>query len=104
MGGKRSMRVQFQSSPWDLYVCFGWTLLVAVSMLAAGNGNYLGLALALFLPGYVLVAALFPKDGEIDWVERIALSFGLSIIVVPSLSFGLSLSSSGVTLVPLVSV
>lgn len=39
-----------------------------------------------FVPGFALSYAFFPKD-EIDWIERIALSFGLSIAVVPLLVF-----------------
>ncbi|MBO8183457.1 MAG: DUF1616 domain-containing protein [Archaeoglobus sp.] len=36
----------------------------------------------LFLPGLVWSFVFFNK-GEIDWIERIALSFGLSIALVP---------------------
>ncbi|MCK4222104.1 MAG: DUF1616 domain-containing protein, partial [Dehalococcoidia bacterium] len=43
----------------------------------------LGLPFLLFSPGYALIAALFPKKGSLDGIERIALSFGLSIAVVP---------------------
>ena len=43
----------------------------------------LGLLLVLFLPGYSLIAALFPGRDDLDGIERIALSFGLSIAVVP---------------------
>lgn len=39
----------------------------------------LGLPLLLFFPGYVLMAALFPKKGEPAGIERVGLSFGLSI-------------------------
>jgi uncharacterized membrane protein len=41
-----------------------------------------GFALVLFIPGYAASWALFPNHKEIDWVERIALSFGLSISLV----------------------
>lgn len=40
----------------------------------------------LFVPGFALSYAFFQKE-EIDWIERIALSFGLSIAVVPLLVF-----------------
>ncbi len=36
----------------------------------------------LFLPGLVW-SFFFPKENEIDWIERVALSFGLSIALVP---------------------
>ena len=42
----------------------------------------LGLPFLLFFPGYVLVAALFPKKKGVDNIERVALSFGMSILVV----------------------
>ncbi|MHA2010227.1 MAG: DUF1616 domain-containing protein [Candidatus Hodarchaeales archaeon] len=41
---------------------------------------------AFFLPGYVWSHVLFKKD-EIDIIERVALSFGLSIALVPILVF-----------------
>ncbi len=41
-----------------------------------------GLLFVLFVPGYVLTAALFPRKNDIDSIERAALSFGLSIVIV----------------------
>lgn len=105
----------------------------------------LGLPLILFVPGYVLIAALFPeasgtdddstseetssaiadpttpderspddegvadrvaklsadKDG-IDGIERVALSFGLSIAVVPLIGLVLNFTPWGIRLVPIV--
>jgi uncharacterized membrane protein len=43
----------------------------------------LALPFLLFFPGYTLVAALFPRKNQLGAIERIALSFGLSIAVVP---------------------
>lgn len=40
----------------------------------------------LFLPGYILTLTFF-EEKEIDFLERFALSFALSISVVPLLSF-----------------
>lgn len=42
----------------------------------------LGLPFILFFPGYTLIAALFPRKGDLDGVERIALSFGVSVAVL----------------------
>ena len=56
----------------------------------------------LFLPGYCLIAAVFPKEGDIDLIERIALSFGLSIAVVPLIGLGLNFTPWGIRLDPIV--
>jgi len=39
----------------------------------------LGFVYILFIPGFVATWALFPKKGEIDSIERVALSLGLSL-------------------------
>ena len=49
----------------------------------------LGAIFVLFVPGYAMTLALF-KEGEIDKIERIALSFALSIASVPLLIFYLN--------------
>ena len=56
--------------------------------------------LVLFLPGYSLIAALFPRTDDLDGIERIALSFGLSIAVVPLIGLGLNYTPLGSWLVP----
>jgi uncharacterized membrane protein len=56
----------------------------------------------LFIPGYCLIAALFPKGGEIDLFERIILSIGLSIAVVPLIGLGLNFTPWGIRLEPIV--
>ncbi|MDG6244116.1 MAG: DUF1616 domain-containing protein [Methanolobus sp.] len=61
----------------------------------------LGLPMVLFLPGYALIAALFPGKDDLDGIERIALSFGLSIAVVPLIGLGLNYTSWGIRLVPI---
>ncbi len=62
----------------------------------------LGLPLVVFFPGYTLVAALFVKRGDLDGIERVALSFGLSIAVVPLIGLGLNSTSWGIRLEPVV--
>ena len=61
----------------------------------------LGLVFVLFLPGYVLVAALYPRKDDLDLVERLALSLGLSIAVVPLIGLGLNYSPWGIRLDPI---
>ncbi len=43
----------------------------------------LGLPFVLFSPGFILITALFPRKENLSDIERIALSFGLSLAVVP---------------------
>ncbi len=40
------------------------------------------LPIILFIPGYVLIAALFPGKEDLDGIEHLALSFNFSMIVV----------------------
>ncbi|MDD1699334.1 MAG: DUF1616 domain-containing protein [Methanoregula sp.] len=56
----------------------------------------------LFIPGYCLIAALFPKNDEIDLLERIMLSIGLSIAIVPLIGLGLNFTPWGIRLEPIV--
>lgn len=61
----------------------------------------LGLPMVLFLPGYALIAALFPEKADLDGIERLALSFGLSIAVVPLIGLGLNYTPWGIRLIPI---
>jgi len=60
-----------------------------------------GLCLILFFPGYTLLSALFPRKGSLGGVERIALSFGLSIAVVPLIGLILNYTPWGIRLYPI---
>jgi uncharacterized membrane protein len=55
----------------------------------------------IFFPGYTLISALFPKQGDIGAIERIALSFGASIAIVPILGFVLNFTPWGIKLMPI---
>jgi len=61
----------------------------------------LGLPFLIFFPGYVLIAALFHKKGSLGGVERVSLSFGLSIAVVPLIGFILNYTPWGIRLYPI---
>jgi len=61
----------------------------------------LGLLFVLFLPGYIFIAALFPKKGDLDSIERVALSFGLSIAIVPLIGLILNYTPWGIRLYPI---
>lgn len=77
-------------------------LLVPVVLLTNGALRIvLGVPFILFLPGYSLMAALFPKKGDLDIIERIGLSFGLSIAIVSSIVLILNYTPWGITLDPI---
>ena len=67
--------------------------------------NYLrylvGAIFVLFVPGYVLIEALYPKADELDRLERFALDVGLSIAVVPLVGLVLNYTPWGIRLDPI---
>jgi uncharacterized membrane protein len=58
----------------------------------------LGIPFVLFTPGYTLMLVLYPRKGGLDGVERVALSFGLSITVVPLVGLILNYTPWGIKL------
>jgi uncharacterized membrane protein len=56
------------------------------------------LPLLLFIPGYTFVAVFFPAARDIDGIERIVLSLGLSIATIALLTFVLSFAPWGIRL------
>lgn len=101
------MHLQSKRYPIDLLICILLSVLIipiVVFDLEQTIRILLGLPFLLFIPGYVLVFALFPQrktDRGIDSIERIALSFGLSIAVVPLIGLGLNYTPWGIRLIPI---
>ena len=60
----------------------------------------LGVPFVLLFPGYALVCALFPKRKDLDGVERVALSIGLSLAVVPLIGLILNYTPWGIRIFP----
>jgi uncharacterized membrane protein len=58
----------------------------------------LGFPFVLFFPGYALLTALYPRQATISGIERIALSFGLSVVVVPLIGLILNYTPLGIGL------
>jgi uncharacterized membrane protein len=92
--------------PTDLLIIIGLVLLTDIFVLTPGLSEtavrkFLGLLLVLFLPGYSLLAALRPAKSDLKWIERVALSFGLSIAVVPLIVLGLNYTPWSIRLLPI---
>jgi len=64
----------------------------------------LGLPLLLFLSGYSFIEALFPKKYDLGEIERVALSFGLSIAIVSLLGLALNYTPFGIRLTPVLTL
>jgi len=95
-----------KKAPSDLLTVIGLVILTDLFVLMPGLSdtllrNILGLPLVLFLPGYALIAALFPAKSDLDGIERAALSFGLSIAGVPLIGLGLNYTPWGIRLLPI---
>jgi len=92
------LRIGFSSGllPQNLLVI----LLIIIIVFVPSNVPriILGLPLVLFFPGYSLMLSLFPKKDQIGKIERFALSFGLSIAVVPLIGLILNYTPLGITL------
>jgi len=62
--------------------------------------GFIGLILVIFLPGFSLIAVLFPKRDDVTEIERVALSFILSLTVVPLMGLILNFTPFGIRYVP----
>jgi uncharacterized membrane protein len=127
-GGDRSLRLllpsQIRTLPADLATVLILVLATNLAVLLPFVNRTplriaFGLPFLLFLPGYAFIAALFPEQGSapdhsgedteraanlggrgLDGVERVALSMGLSIAIVPSFGLVLNFTPFGIRLVP----
>lgn len=100
------MKNKFEGMPPDLLAAIVLALATLVFTLTPLNDLPvripLGLVMVLFVPGYTLIAALFPRMGDLEGIERTALSFGLSIAVVPLMGLALNYTPWGIRLTPVV--
>jgi len=70
--------------------------------------HILGLIFILWLPGYTFIKVLFPtkipiqtSSTELDSIERIALSIGMSLVLVPIIGLLLNYTPFGIQLAPI---
>jgi len=90
------------SQVWDLIAILVVSLILVPAVLFTSGvlRIVLGLPFLLFFPGYTLIAALFPRKASLGGIERIALSFGLSIAVVPLIGLILNYTPWGIRVNP----
>ena len=89
------------SRPFSITFHHDLATIVALSLLLVGTVYVLPLPtlrillggpFVLFFPGYTMVAALFPGRDDLEGLERLGLSLGLSIAVLPLMGLVLNLS------------
>lgn len=90
----------------DLALTLGFNLIILTFVFSPLlNGTVarpiLSIILILFIPGYSLVAALFPGKDDIGAIERIALSFGLNLAIIPLIGLFLNFTPFGIRLEPI---
>jgi uncharacterized membrane protein len=61
----------------------------------------LGILFVLYLPGSMLIEALYPKSQDLESLERLALSIGLSLAVTPLIGLVLNYTPWGIRLTPI---
>ncbi len=62
----------------------------------------LGSFFVLFIPGYTLIEALYPQERSLSPLERVALSIGLSLALVPLIGLLLNYTPFGIRLYPVI--
>jgi uncharacterized membrane protein len=79
-----------------------WLLVIIINFVPSSVVRIIiGLPFVLFFPGYALILALFPRKEGLSGIERVALSFGLSIAVVPLIGLILNYTPWGIRLEPI---
>jgi len=119
------MTYQTNTSPWwgrlpsDLVAVVGFVVLANVAFFLPVTDTFVrllvGLPILFILPGYVLVSTLYParrgavggasrlltwtdrplSERALTWPERLAVSFGLSLALLPLVALGVSLVFGG---------
>jgi len=79
------------------------TLLLFLAVVSTSGALRIALSVpfVLFFPGYTMLSALFPKRGSLGGIERMALSFGLSIAIVSLIGLILNYTPGGISLYPI---
>lgn len=89
---------------WDLWSIGILSLILILVIYALPDSALrivIGLPFILFFPGYAALSVLFPEGKDLEIIERVALSFGLSIAISPLVGFGLNYTPFGIRLAPI---
>ena len=99
------MKFLFDRYPIDIILCIFYSFIPILSASSHSSDLFsiiLGLPFIIFIPGYIILFALFPgkKTNEgIEFIERIAISIGLSLAIVGLIGIGLNFAPGGIQIV-----
>lgn len=104
---KRSSAFFSQPFPADLALVVLWLAADIIILYLPGLSEtplrmVFALPVLFIIPGYCLIAILFPKNDDLGLVERLMLSIGFSIVIVPLIGFALNFTPWGIQLEPIV--
>lgn len=115
MSGRERNRGLFAPEWMDLWFTVAFCTLTVITVFTpvireTPLRTVVGLVFMLFVPGYALVAALFPDQGEqpdtggatLSGVDRAVVAFGTSILLVPLVGLALNYTPWGIRLVPVI--
>ncbi len=98
------MKMRSWKNAWDLLAIISFSVLLILIIYFFPESTFrkvTGLLFILFFPGYSLISFLFPEKRDLDVIERIALSFGLSIAITPLVGLALNYTPFGIRLTPI---
>ena len=98
------VKVKKWTLAWDLLAVVSLSILLILIIYLFPESIFrkvIGLPFILFFPGYSLITFLFPEKRDLDVIERIALSFGLSIAITPLIGLALNYTPFGIRLTPI---
>lgn len=89
----------------DMLIMLNWIIMAFVFIVTPSLDKsifrtILGMPLILFIPGYASVLTLFPKKDDLESIERIVLSVGVSLVAVSLLGLMLNFTF-GIRLIPI---
>jgi len=100
------LRLDYSLWFWTIIALTTLTILSIVLTNMVGYIIYmryiLGSIFVLYLPGATLIEALYPREEDLSPLERLALSIGLSLAVVPLIGLILNYTPWGIRLEPII--
>jgi hypothetical protein len=103
---KYLLRIDYSLWLWCVYVILALTIITIyienIYSITSPLRYVLGSIFTLYIPGYVLVEALYPYEKDLKPLERVALSIGLSLAIVPLIGLILNYTPYGIRLNPII--